>query len=224
MRLHSARIAGPPRRWIAPSTPPPPIKEELAAFTTASTSCAVMSPSASETRGTFGILSRAAIGKDDARRIPSGRAADAAARMRAGAAQVEAAHRRAWPEPLAEDLSGQDLAVEDVPPGHAEARLEVGRPEDLPVDDRRLDVRRVCGERVDDGVPRTFAHLLPPLARHGARRVLGEARGDVLTLGRKGRIADRLDENLHERPVRDATGLRVLECGLQVVDGRRDLD
>src|SRR6516165_8940163 len=37
-------MAGPPRRWIAPSTPPPPSRDELAALTTASTRCAVMSP------------------------------------------------------------------------------------------------------------------------------------------------------------------------------------
>ena len=41
---HSARISGPPRRWIAPSTPPPPSSEELAALTMASTRCWVMSP------------------------------------------------------------------------------------------------------------------------------------------------------------------------------------
>ena len=41
---HSFRIAGPPLRWIAPSTPPPPSSEELAALTTASTRCSVMSP------------------------------------------------------------------------------------------------------------------------------------------------------------------------------------
>ena len=38
--------------WMAPSTPPPPIREELAALTIASTSCAVMSP---RTRVTDGI-------------------------------------------------------------------------------------------------------------------------------------------------------------------------
>src|SRR5260221_67750 len=32
MRRHSARISGPPARWIAPSTPPPPRRLELAAF------------------------------------------------------------------------------------------------------------------------------------------------------------------------------------------------
>ena len=44
MRLHSSRMAGPPARWIAPSTPPPPISPELAALTIASTSSSVMSP------------------------------------------------------------------------------------------------------------------------------------------------------------------------------------
>src|SRR5947207_4588507 len=51
IRLHSARMAGPPLRWIAPSTPPPPISEELAALTTASASCSVMSPRMSTTSG-----------------------------------------------------------------------------------------------------------------------------------------------------------------------------
>ena len=36
-------ISGPPARWIAPSTPPPPISEELAAFTMASVFSRVMS-------------------------------------------------------------------------------------------------------------------------------------------------------------------------------------
>src|SRR5690606_1572975 len=41
---HSVRISGPPRWWIAPSTPPPPKSEVLAALTIASTRCSVMSP------------------------------------------------------------------------------------------------------------------------------------------------------------------------------------
>src|SRR6266542_7004194 len=49
IRLHSSRISGPPLRWMAPSTPPPPISEEFAAFTMASTSCCVMSPFTSST-------------------------------------------------------------------------------------------------------------------------------------------------------------------------------
>src|SRR5512140_1968151 len=41
---HSSRINGPPARWIAPSTPPPPRSVEFAAFTIASTLWRVMSP------------------------------------------------------------------------------------------------------------------------------------------------------------------------------------
>ena len=41
---HSSRISGPPARWMAPSTPPPPSRELLAALTMASTRSSVMSP------------------------------------------------------------------------------------------------------------------------------------------------------------------------------------
>src|SRR5436305_14332721 len=41
---HSSRSFGPAARWIAPSTPPPPSRLELAAFTMASTFCSVTSP------------------------------------------------------------------------------------------------------------------------------------------------------------------------------------
>src|SRR5262245_55474390 len=47
---HSAMIAGPPARWIAPSTPPPPARWLLAALTMPSTASRVMSPRSSETR------------------------------------------------------------------------------------------------------------------------------------------------------------------------------
>src|SRR4051812_31828436 len=47
--MHSSKIAGPPARWMAPSTPPPPSNELLAAFTIASTCSLVMSPCLSVT-------------------------------------------------------------------------------------------------------------------------------------------------------------------------------
>ncbi len=43
-------IAGPPARWIAPSTPPPPRSELFAALTMASASIVVMSPTTSRRR------------------------------------------------------------------------------------------------------------------------------------------------------------------------------
>src|SRR6185436_5321636 len=42
-RRHSCNSSGPAARWIAPSTPPPPNKEEFAALTMASSASVVMS-------------------------------------------------------------------------------------------------------------------------------------------------------------------------------------
>ena len=71
-RRLSSRIADPPARWIAPSTPPPPSKDELAALTIASTSCFVMSPSTSSMRPTQEAYVRRAEShreeRDEARR------------------------------------------------------------------------------------------------------------------------------------------------------------
>src|SRR5208283_4637853 len=50
MRLHSSRIEGPPARWMAPSTPPPPRSEELAALTMASVVSLVMSAGPTNSR------------------------------------------------------------------------------------------------------------------------------------------------------------------------------
>src|SRR5215216_3705755 len=58
----ASRRRGPPARWIAPSTPPPPRSELLAALTIASTRCAVMSPFTSRIRrccGTAELYDRA---------------------------------------------------------------------------------------------------------------------------------------------------------------------
>src|SRR3954470_13127013 len=41
---HAASSSGPAARWMAPSTPPPPRSDELAALTMASTATVVMSP------------------------------------------------------------------------------------------------------------------------------------------------------------------------------------
>src|SRR5712691_7517023 len=47
---------------MAPSTPPPPSRLELAAFTTASTSCSVMSPRTSTISGTTTIVRARRVG------------------------------------------------------------------------------------------------------------------------------------------------------------------
>src|SRR5262245_44753142 len=55
--LHAANMSGPPARWIAPSTPPPPISVPLAALTMASTDSLVMSPVWTITRSPRNVLS-----------------------------------------------------------------------------------------------------------------------------------------------------------------------
>src|SRR5437763_3086950 len=47
---HASTSSGPAARWMAPSTPPPPSSDWLAAFTTASTSRPVMSALIASTR------------------------------------------------------------------------------------------------------------------------------------------------------------------------------
>src|SRR6478736_3859106 len=47
---HSATRSGPAARWIAPSTPPPPSSERLAALTMASSASVVMSPTQTSIR------------------------------------------------------------------------------------------------------------------------------------------------------------------------------
>src|SRR5215211_1788808 len=66
-RLHSSRIAGPPARWIAPSTPPPPSSDSFAAFTIASTRCSVRSPTTNESRS--GIRPVSLASEDGVQRV-----------------------------------------------------------------------------------------------------------------------------------------------------------
>ena len=100
------------------------------------------------------------------RGVPPGRAHDAAAGMRRRSAHVEVAHRRlvlrpARRRPQEEQLLERQLALEDVAFGQAEVALDVERRQHLPVQDDVLDVRRVLGDRVDDGVAERLALRRP---------------------------------------------------------------
>ena len=63
--------------------------------------------------------------------------------------------------PQEEELLERQLALEDVALGEAEVALDVERRQDLPVEDQALQVRRVLGDRVDDGVAERLALLVP---------------------------------------------------------------
>src|SRR6185369_9205752 len=63
---HSASSSGPAARWIAPSTPPPPSRDWLAALTMASTSSRVISPSMTSRRAMLlPVADRAGVEMDE---------------------------------------------------------------------------------------------------------------------------------------------------------------
>ena len=86
--------------------------------------------------------------------------------MRRRAAHVEAADRRAVLRPARrrpqeEELLERELALEDVALRQPEHALDVERRQHLPVQDPLADVRRVDGDRVDDGVAERLALVVP---------------------------------------------------------------
>src|SRR5665647_1851712 len=62
---HSASRRGPAARWMAPSTPPPPSRELLAALTIASTSSVVMSPSTASREAPWRSILRTVVPSAD---------------------------------------------------------------------------------------------------------------------------------------------------------------
>src|SRR3990172_1149956 len=94
------------------------------------------------------------------------RPGDATARMRARAAQIEAAHRRPVARPAGnrtheEELLQHQVAVEDVPLRQAVGALEIERRQDLPGLDRARNVRRGARDRLHDPVAQELAMLVP---------------------------------------------------------------
>src|SRR5262249_29050138 len=125
--------------------------------------------------------------------------------------------------PQEEELLERELALEDVALGEAPLTLEVERRDDLPVQDEVLQVRGVLGERVDDGVAELLL-LVVPAALQVVRRVLDEAREDVLARRRDGRIRQARYDDVDIGARREAPVLRLVVRLLHVRDGRRDGD
>ena len=106
--------------------------------------------------------------------------------MRSRTAKIEAVDSGSHAEAIFVDLTGQQLAVEDVAAGKAEHGLEIGRRQYLTVFDRAGQVGRICGELRDHavgdriavaGFPRPIAPIV--------RKVLREDREDVFSRGRQ---------------------------------------
>src|SRR3954469_16700558 len=85
----------------------------------------------------------------------------APAGVRGGAAQVQALDRGARRQPVLPHLIGRDLALEDVAARQADARLDVGRPEDLAMLDAAPEPGGEALEQVDELAGHVVAALVP---------------------------------------------------------------
>ena len=170
-----------------------------------------------------------AVGDGDAGRLHARDAADAAAGVRRRARVVEPgdrgavvgiARRRAHVEQLLE----RQLAVEDVAADQAVLVLHLVGPDDVAVQDRRLEVRRHLVIEVDApvgvGLELLLVRRLAPVARHPLR----EQRHDVHALGRERAVERRRDHAVAERPRSRPALARVLERPLDELHARRHLD
>ena len=155
-------------------------------------------------------------------------ARDAAARMRARAAEVEAPHRRAVLGPAEqgahrEELVERGLAVEDVAARQAVRLLEVEGRQDLAVRDLALEVRGVGGDGVDDGVAEGVA-LRVPVALQLVRSELRDDGHHVLAVRGERGVGEGRDRDVAVRMRREVAVLGGVVGALEVVDLGADVD
>ena len=87
----------------------------------------------------------------------------------------------------------------DVAVGQPDATLDVKRREQLPVDDRVAEVRRVGRDRVDEALAGGLPDLIPGTGRRMHRRVHPEDREDVLPGRGNSVVIDGRDLDRHDR-------------------------
>src|SRR6266404_7970686 len=113
------------------------------------------------------IRKESSEGVDDfAGGVGAGRAGEAVAGMRAGAAEKEAADGRFVARPIENGAHGEELiesefAVENVAAGEAVAGFEILGRDDLNSFDQAGKIWRVSGESFDDGVAQVVAARVP---------------------------------------------------------------
>src|SRR2546421_138225 len=115
----------------------------------------------------------------------SRRTHDAAAWMSGGAAHIKVVDRRAVIGPTGygaqeEKLLERKLALKNITLGQAEFPLEVEWRQHLPCHDNLFDVGRMFRDRIDDGVAKGVALIVPRAFRKLVRRILHEARWSIV--------------------------------------------
>ena len=102
--------------------------------------------------------------------------------------------------PQEQQLLERQLALKDVALAQPPFALEIERSDDLAVQDQRLQIRRVLGERVDHGIAEALALVIPGRAVQVIRRVLHEARHHVLAGRRHRRVREAGNDDIHIGP------------------------
>ena len=118
-----------------------------------------------------------------------------------------------------EELLGRELPVEDVAADQPVLLLHLVGPDDLPVEDRALEVRRQLRIAVDHAIGEGFQLLRVRLGGPFARHPLREQRHDVEALWAQRAVERRGDDRFGERPLRRVSRLGVLEPLFEVAHG-----
>ena len=165
------------------------------------------------------------VGKNLHSSISSRGAHDPAAGMSGGAAHVQVVRPEFGTAPTRagrrkNSCSSVNSPWKILPSGQSPLALEVERRDDLTMQNDVPEIRRVLGERVDDGVAELLALLVPDALRQMIGRVLHEARHDVLTRWRDAGIGERRDDDVDVGLPRKPSVLGRVVGALHVVDAR----
>ena len=149
--------------------------------------------------------------------------------MRRGAAKEKILDRRSVLRPSRhwtkeEQLVQCELSLKNVPLAQPPLAFQIERSDHLSVPNQRLEVRRVLGDGVDDGVAESLALRIPGARAEVIRRVLHEARHHVLAGGGHRWVRQARDDDVDVRPRRESPVLRVVVGALHVVQAGRDRD
>jgi hypothetical protein len=147
-----------------------------------------------------------------------------AARVRAGATQVQAINRCFVPCPAChrahdEQLVQADIAVEDVAFGDAEAAFQVERGNHIPAHNRCRYIRCVFSDDFNHAVTESFALFIPGAAGQVVRHILHKAGEDVVAGGGEIGIYGGGFYAVYPPVVGDFSILRCVVAGLRCREG-----
>jgi len=154
----------------------------------------------------------------------AGRAHDASAGMRGGAAHIKVLDGSAIAGPSGdgakeEKLFERKFSLENIAFGEADLLFDVEWREDLLADDDVFQIGRVLRDGIDDGVAEFVAAIFPRAVFEFVGRVLHEAGEHVLARGREGRVGEAGDDHVDVRTMGKFAVLGLVVGAFHIVDG-----